>query len=127
MIERIRSVSKQAAHDCIFVNLKPHQHTKSLLDNLVWAVSKCDRLVVDTSGPNGPDMYGSFALGFAFALTKRKNRKQIIRLEEKGYDHGDGLSMWPAQQYEVWEKADSVYHLISSILPAKGRNGERKR
>lgn len=119
LLPRIRTIASQSGYECIIVNDKPHSKSLSLFDNLVWAVSRCERIICDTSGKEGPDLLGSFALGFAFSLSRKRNWKQIRRLEEKGLKHQENLSMWPSQQYATWGTPEDLYSLIQDFLPQK--------
>jgi hypothetical protein len=119
LIDGLRHAVSAAGYECIVVNQSPHKKRLPLLDNLVWAVSRCDRVLVDTSGREGPDLYGAFALGFAFALSRKGNSKQIKRVEEKGMEKQTGISMWPSQQYATWENPQTLLSIVSDFLPSR--------
>jgi hypothetical protein len=97
---------------------KPHHAGLDLFDNVVWAISSADRVIVDTSSDDDPDLYGSFGLGFAFGLGQQ-TAKHVLRIEEAGRTSERGLSMWPAKLYEVWSNETTLTKIIREFLPAK--------
>jgi len=118
LLPRILEIARARGHEILIVGSRPNKRTRSLFDNLVWATSKADRLIIDSTGSEGPDMYAAFALGFGFALSQRRSpAKQIIRIEEAGTTHRIALGMWPQESYHEWRRGEDIWNLISSILP----------
>jgi hypothetical protein len=117
MLPVIRGVAKEANCELLVVQDRPHAKSLDLFDNLVWCISKSDRAIIDTSGAPEPDLYGAFALGFAFGIS----RKQIIRLEQRNLAHPSGIGMWPRQHYHVWDNPKNLIEEIRRFLPRSPR------
>jgi len=119
----LREVIDKQGFTLVEIASKPHHAGLDLFDNIVWAISMADRVIIDTSGCDDPDLYGSFGLGFAFGLAQLQKAKHVLRIEEAGRANEKGLSMWPAKLYEVWSSESGLRAIVRDFLPAKRRAG----
>jgi hypothetical protein len=117
----LREVIEKQAFTLVEMASRPHHAGLDLFDNVVWAISMADRVIIDTSGDGEPDLYGSFGLGFAFGLAQQERAKHVLRIEEAGRTNEKGLSMWPAKLYEVWSNEAVLKEIVRDFLPAKRR------
>jgi hypothetical protein len=113
----IQVFAEKTQHKFLVVSSSPHKKTLPVLDNLVWCISQSDRVIIDTSGKDGPDLYGCFALGFALGCSKKGSLKQIWRIEERGRAHPEKLSMWPTDRYFTWGSADDLLRILAQVIP----------
>jgi len=121
----IQGIARDRGYVIRIVDLLPHHNKPSPIDNLVWSLSKSERILIDTSGDSEPDLVGAFALGFATGLGQVGWRKEIRRLEEKGREHGGALGMWPGSHHWVWESSDELCDFVSNFLPRRGKGGKK--
>jgi hypothetical protein len=121
--EALQTIAANAKYDLAIANLQPHAQLVTLIDQLIWTVSRSERLLIDTSGKVEPDLYGAFALGFAFALARKGPRRHILRTEEQPLVHKQAISMWPAEQYVTWRNPEQLLTTFRDLL----RDTRRKR
>ncbi len=101
----------------VIVVSKENSRGLSRFEHLVWATCRSKFLFIDTTNPEGPDLDGSFALGFALGASPSEGKKVIVRLEQSGKERGEELSMWDKGHYEIWTDADALANIILARLP----------
>lgn len=126
MLHRMKRAIAEKGFTLLDVQHSPHPQRLDVFDNLVWAASAADRIIIDTSGETEPDLYGSFAIGFGFAQAQGDKGKYILRIEETGENHESGLSMWPSTYYQAWSNEDDAVRLLTEFLPNR-RPATRRR
>jgi hypothetical protein len=123
----LAELCKSRGWEIHIVQEKPHREKEklSLLEHLIWTVSLCEKLIIDTTGIDGPDMYGAFALGFARGMSTPRSRKSILRTEEMRKEHPSSISMWPGDHYKIWQDKEEILATIAERLPARTLNSHR--
>jgi len=116
ILPEIKRIASNSGYNYLIANEIPKKEGLTLFNSLVYVTSKSDKLLIDTSNEDSPDLYGAFGLGFAFALSLEQGRKKIYRLEEKNLDNREKLSMWPSEQYKIWENKDNLLFFIKGFL-----------
>jgi len=88
------------------------------IENVVRLIMKSSRIIIDTSREGNIDLYGAFALGFAFALSCVGSKRRIIRLEEKGKVFPQEMRMWPSDPdyYRVWSENEELLSFVTEFL-----------
>lgn len=125
MLGRIQDIARSRGYKCLVVNWLPNPAGLPLFDNLLWAICKGERILIDTSGQEGVDLFGAFGLGFAVGLGRVGWSKDVRRVEEAGKENPVGLSMWPENRRKVWRAPEDVWEYVEEFLPRKkqGRRG----
>lgn len=88
------------------------------IQKIVWCVSLCKYIIVDTTGEESPDLLGSFALGMAYALTSSRQKrgpKVILRIEEGDKARQIDLSLWQ-EPYRTWSSESDLSQIIKELV-----------
>jgi hypothetical protein len=104
----------------------PFDTAAALHENLVWSICSSDRVLIDTTGPIGPDLYGVFGLGYATALSRRPRAKRIFKIAERDYSHSSKLSLWEAELSFEWGSRAELLAILDRLLRSGSKHAQYK-
>ncbi|HEY2293917.1 MAG TPA: hypothetical protein VGM86_24710, partial [Thermoanaerobaculia bacterium] len=123
LLDGIRKIGAASQVELAIMTARPFRHDlTSLLDHIVWCISRSERIIIDTTGASEPDLLGAFALGFAYGCSAKGSAKEIIRFEEASVSY-KSLSMWPSESYRRWRNHDHLFGLIKEFMPRRRKRG----
>jgi len=109
LIPRLREAAESKSFNLITEGDAP-VYQANCLQVPIFCTSLATHVVIDTSGSSQPDLLQCYKLGVAIA-----QKRQVLRVEQKGNDHADCFSSIPIS-YASWREESDLLERILTFL-----------